>query len=248
MLRLKHAILNFSIAFCLLFSDAALASTSYTAIPMPQASQAVSYENGAAIIQSNLANSNLAIKFLQYDARKMLFLVTYKNGLDTPMEFGIDQFIVHDADGVPLKLYTRDELIRSIKQKRATKKFFAILGGTVGVLAAISASQQTRTGRDSTGRFYSERYTDNGILAVGTALSVGASAAILSGSNKNSKEKIEYLNENYLAKQTVQAGGGETLGIIEIQLPKLKGGKNSIDITVNASGDTHILKFDVEKN
>lgn len=244
----KNLIVNFYFTMALLFSSAALASASYNATPMPQASQAVSYDNGAAIIQSNLANSKLAIKFLQYDAGKMLFLVTYKNTLNAPMEFGIDQFIAHDADGVAIKIYTRDELIRSIKQKRATKKFFAILGGTVGVLAAISASQQTRTGRDSTGRFYSERYTDSGILAVGTALSVGAGAAILSGSNKNSKAKIEYLNENYLSKQTVPAGGGETLGVIEIQLPKLKGGKNSIDITVNASGDTHILKFDVEKN
>jgi hypothetical protein len=69
----------------------------------------------------------------------------------------------------------------------------------------------------------------------------------LLGANKNAKAKISYLNENYLSRQTV-AAGQEILGVIAVQIPKLKRGMNSIGITVNAFGDTHNLKFNVDKN
>jgi len=237
----------FAATSALMLSNPAIASTSYNTTPVPEASQAVFWENGTALIESSQTQSKLSFKFLHHDAGKLFFLGTYKNGTDAPLDFGIDQISVNGADGVTLKVYTRDELIRSIKQKRDTKKFFAILGGTVGVLATLSAAQQTRTGYDRNGRSYTERYTDDGILAVGTALSVGAGAGVLLGANKNSKAKISYLNENYLSRQTVPAGG-EGLGVIAVQIPKLKGGKGSIGITVNAFGDVHNLKFNVEKN
>ena len=111
----------FAATSALMLSNPAIASTSYNTTPAPEASQAVSWENGTALIESSQAQSKLIFKFLNYDAGKLFFLGTYKNGADAPIDFGIDQISVNGADGVTLKVYTRDDLIRSIKQKRDTK-------------------------------------------------------------------------------------------------------------------------------
>lgn len=250
MRAIRNAIISCSVITALIISQPAMAATSYDAQPVPTEAQSVTWDHGIALFQSSQPNSQLSVKFLQYDDAKLFFLVAIKNASAGPIDFGLEEIMLKDANGRPVKLFSRDELVHAIKQKRDAKKFFAILGATVGVLASVAASQETRTGttRDSQGRTqtYMERHTNGAVLAAGSAASMGAGALVLRSANKNADTKIKYLNENYLVRQTIPAGG-EALGVIEAQMPKLAKNMDFANLIVNFAGDTHAMKFNIVK-
>ena len=247
---IMNAITLWSTLSAFLMASPAHASTSYDAQPVPAGTQSVSWDRGVALFQSTQPHGQLGVKFLQYDDDKLFFLVTYKNKSDYSVNFGIDQIVIHDADGVIIKVFNKDELIRSIKRGRDTKKFFAILGATAGVIASVAASQQSSTGNgyDNHGNSYTytQYYTDSGILTAGSVASIGAGALVLTGANKNANVKIQYLNDNYLSRQTILPGG-DVYGVIETKLPKIKDGKGVVDIIVNEDGDAHDMKYEVSE-
>ena len=74
----KNLFVNCAALCALLFSNVALASTSYNATPMPETAQVVTWENGTALIESSQAQSKLSFKFLHYDAGKLFFLGTVR--------------------------------------------------------------------------------------------------------------------------------------------------------------------------
>lgn len=250
MRSIRNIFVSCSVIAALTISQPIVAATSYEAQPAPTEAQSVTWDRGVALFQSNQANSQLGVKFLQYDDAKLFFLVAFKNASSAPVDFGLEQIMLKDASGRLIKLYSRDELVRAIKQKRDAKKFFAILGATVGVLASVAASQETRTGttRDSQGRTqtYMERHTNGAVLAAGSAASMGAGALVLRSANKNADAKIKYLNDNYLVRQTITPSG-EVIGVIEAQMPKLTPKSATVDLIVNVAGDTHQMKFNVVK-
>ncbi len=249
--KMKTAAMCVAASIVALAPVAATATTSYDAQPVPSAAQTVSWDRGVGLFESTQPHGKVAAKYLQYDGGKLFFLIDYKNLSDAAVDFGVEQITVHDADGSAIKIYSRDELIRGIKRARDTKKFFAILGATAGVLATVAASQRTSTGTatDNYGHTYNyiERHTDGAILTAGTAASVGVGALVLVGANKNSREKINYLNENYLSRQTLSAGK-EVYGVVEVDVPKIKNGEGFVDINLNISGDVHILRYSLRKN
>ena len=251
MQSMKKAVVSLAVISALLITAPVAAAPSYDAQPAPTETQTVQWDHGIALFQSSMPHSQLGVKFLQYDQSKLFFLITLKNKSEASLDFGVDQIALQIPGGRMIKVYTRDELIRAIKQKRDAKKFFAILGATAGVLASVAASQQTRTGtaHDSQGRSYTymERYTNEAVLAAGTAASVGAGALVLIGANKNADAKIKYLNDNYLVRQTIPAGG-EIVGVIEAQMPKMTSASGSIEMNVTASGDVHNMHFNIAKN
>lgn len=250
MRAIRNAIVSCSVITALIISQPAMAATSYDAQPAPTEAQSVTWDHGIALFQSSQPNSQLGVKFLEYDGAKLFFLLSLTNRSADPIDFGPGQITFNLPDGGAVKLYSKDELIEAIKRKRATKRFFGILGATIGVLGSVAASQQTRSGtrRDRDGRSYSyiERSTNGAILAVGTAASVGLGAAVLKSANKNANEKIFYLNENYITKQTIPVTG-ELVGVIAVQMPKVTATGGSVEMTVNVAGDTHAMKFNIVK-
>lgn len=250
MRAIRSAIVSCSVISALVISPPAMAATSYDVQPAPTESQNLTWDHGVALVQSSQPNSQLGAKFLQYDDSKLFFLLTLTNKSAAPIDVGPSQIALNLADGTALKLFSKDELIDAIKRKRDTKRFFGILGATVGVLASVAASQQTRsgTGRDKDGRSYSyiERSTNEAVLAVGTAASVGLGAAVLNSANKNAHDKIFYLNENYIVKQTIPVTGEWTV-VIAVQLPKAAVSGGSIGMTVRVADDTHVMKFNIIK-
>jgi hypothetical protein len=237
-----------------LCSGLAQARIDYTMKPIPAESQTVRWENGDAQFDSRKDKSHVSVQYLQVEEGKLFFLVTVKNvttkELPGTIDFDVEAISLKDSKGTPVKIYTREELIKSITFWRNTKKVLGVIGATAGVLASISAAQRGRSGSgvDSSGRrfTYSESGTDAGALVLGSAASIVGGAYVLKSANKNAEEKIKYLNESYLAKQTLNPSE-ELIKIVQADRPKDGRRNGGLALTISILGEDHVFGYEWAK-
>jgi hypothetical protein len=231
-------------------SLAGCAST-YSLQPVAAGSQQVSYDHGAAILMSKKDRGavRVAPTSTEFQGRMGLAVVAFNDG-STPANLGPENVHVFTAAGVPVQVFTYEQLARQAKRAAAWKTFAVALSGAAN---AYAASQPT------TVNAYGTAYGNRGFTNYAATATVynPANAALANSVNQANtnrqlgqinamlNETLQGLGQSILRTTTVQPGAAFG-GNVVVDKPRFgKGEAQTLRVVVNFNGEDHEFTFSV---
>jgi hypothetical protein len=220
----------------------------YSIQPIARADQQVKYAQGSATIFSDGPHSSIQVTpFGRTDDGNLTFGVAAFNKGPVPANFDSTNVVLVTGQGKPVQVFTAQELVHQAKVKAAWQAAAIILAGAGAAVAANSNAYSTTNGSIYTPRGGVYTYTsttyDPGVAAAGTAAAGVATGVGLVSVRNSLDQTIASVRGNVLQMTTVETGasvGGEIVSDVDRdKYPQ------TITLSVNWQGDTHIFVFSV---
>lgn len=245
--------MNIRIAATLLLATTTLSAcaTTYSMTPLADAGQTVRYDQGRATTDQIKPLGSVKVTPIEVaEDGRLVFAVAALNTSGQAVTFGTENISVVDGAGLPVRVFTRDALVRQAKN-RAT--WAAIAVAMAGAGAAVAANQNAYRTTNATlsapgGRVY--HYTaqtyDPTAAALGTAAATAGTTAGMIGIRNTLDATLAGLNEEMLETTTIDtstAWGGKVVAA------KLPGSTWPRDVTVTVAwqGETYPFRFRVNR-
>ncbi len=207
--------------------------------PLVDKNQSTIYKGGIEFITSKKDHSEVMMGLQNntyLSGQRLTFAVAVQNHLNQPIIFSTDN-ISATVEGMPLKVFSYDELILEVEEKRRDAVVSAILNGTAESINAIQAGYQYNSDGTYSGVYNSSVVEQAQMRAMADEemkKNMANTTAYLESSN---------LNNTILKKETVLPNDSHRghIQLEETPTPKIS---NIIEFKVTFGEDEHLFKFE----
>jgi hypothetical protein len=223
-------------------------ATTYEITPLAIGTTTTRYEQGVPLTASNMPSGSVQVKPLGVNNQgRLMFGVAAVNQSPAPANFGIENISLFSDIGLPIRLFTHDELERQAKNAATWAAVAVAVAGADSAYAASQNAYSTTTGsiygRHGTTNFVSQTY-DPTAAALGVGAASAATAAGLIAINRSLDDTIANLNGRILRTTTIDPGqiyGGQVVSDhIKLDKPKI------VVIHVGFNNDDHEFRYTVK--
>jgi hypothetical protein len=228
----------------------ACAST-YALTPSATAAQQVSYDHGTAVVMSKMENGavRVAPTSTAFEGRLSLGVVAFNDG-KTPQNLGVENVKVFTAAGVPVRVYSYEQLV---KQAKNAAMWQAIAVGLAAGANAYSASQPTTV--QTNGSIYGSggyaHYASNTTVynptnaALANAVNDANTQRSMSQIGATLDATLAGLGNSVLRTTTIVPGEAFGGNIIADKPRFAKGDEPALRVLVTFAGEEHEFRFAV---
>jgi hypothetical protein len=227
-------------------------ATTYSVTPLASANQNVTYDHGAPVVMSKKENGavRVAPTSTAFQGRMSLGVVAFNDG-KANANLGTENVQVFTAGGVPVRIFTYEQLAREAKTAAAWQAFAVALSGAAN---AYAASQPTTV--NTYGSVYGSRGGSASYAATTTVYNPANAALANSINQAQTSRSISYigatldstlagLGSSILRTTTIEPGNAFG-GNVVIDKPKFaKGEEQALRVVVTFDGEEHEFKFSV---
>lgn len=177
--------------------------------------------------------------------QRLTFLVTMRNGTDDPVVFSTENISAF-AEGLPLKVFSYDELVAEVHRRRKQEAVAEAIAGIGRSISAARASNQYMYGNYySAGGFsgtYSGLIYNEAVAAQLQAQAQEQTRRNIEAIDLSARLDLSYLSRAILKKETVFPNMWHG-GYVTIQQPHTPDNATSIILKVQVADEEHVFKF-----
>lgn len=223
-------------------------ATTYEITPMAIGATTTRYEQGVPMTASNLPSGSVQVKPVGVnDQGRLMFGVAAINQSPASVNFGIENVSMFSEVGLPIRLFTHDELERQAKNAATWAAVAVAFAGAASAYAATQNAYSTTTGSiygpRGTTNFVSQTYNPTA-ATLGVGAASAATAAGLIAINRSLDDTIANLNGRILQTTTIDPGmiyGGQIVSDrVKLDKPKV------VVIHVGFNNDDHEFRYTVK--
>jgi hypothetical protein len=223
-------------------------ATTYEITPLAIGTTTTRYEQGVPLTASNLASGSVQVKPVGVnDKGRLMFGVAAINQSQVPMNFGIENVSMFSDAGLPIRLFTHDELERQAKNAATWAAVAVAFAGAASAYAATQNAYSTTTGSiygpRGTTNFISQTYNPTA-ATLGVGAASAATAAGLIAINRSLDDTIANLNGRILQTTTIDPGmiyGGQIVtDRVKLDKPQI------VVIHVGFNNEDHEFRYNVK--
>lgn len=242
----------FTIVACLLLSGCA---STLRVQPVAGPDQTTMYKDGTeAIISKKRSVVVLRPSANTYTSeQRPTFVVSVLNGTDKPVVFSTED-ITASVAGTPLKVFSYDELVAEVENKRKWAAVAAALAGAAQSMSAAQAGNQYTYGSYNTSYYGNRGYYGSGYGTYsGYTYNPAAAAQAQAAANAQMNQNFENINSSanaalsdlgrtILKKETVLPNEWYG-GYLKLQQTPIPDSSNTISLKVLFGEEEHLFEF-----